>query len=233
MCLLLIINMEDRSVALVLHNAVADGKSEECVALFGHMGLGVRRAVLAHFADLLHFFGGFELRELLTFFNLSELQELVESCLSDRDDLLDHVPEDALREGCRRQGALVSPSAVVVEQSHKLGQVQLSAAARVLLIYHLAQELVVEVGGAGLLEVTVIHGLEEEAEHSVRELRSFGPVISVCVKLVDDMHLQIFQLAVDRVLRWCMEVGLQAVEVRHLDLFVEKINRLGRQHIVS
>jgi hypothetical protein len=56
---------------------------------------------------------------------------------------------------------------------------------------------------------------------------------AVWFKLMDDMHLQVFESAIDRMLGWRMEMCLQAEEIRHLDLLVEQVDGPGRKHIVS
>ena len=164
---LLVVDMEYWSVALVLDDAVADGESEEGLAVLIDMRLGVRWTMLGHLADLMLLLGGFESRELLRLFNLFEVQKFVHGRLPNRDHLLDHVPEDALREWCSRQRSLVRPSAVVVEHFYKLGQVQLGSASRMLFVDNLIQKLVVEVVKTVPKEVLFIHDFEEEAEHAV------------------------------------------------------------------
>ena len=64
------------------------------------------------------------------------------------------------------------------------------------------------------VEVGVWHALEHESHDTVAEL-TLGFVIpdKVALKRVDNMHLQIQKLAIDRVLRWGMEMILHSVKL--------------------
>ena len=158
----------DRSVTLVLHSAVADGRSEQSL-VFAGAGHAVSRnagldLVMVVLVLRLH---ALEAVEALSVFNFLEGDELVKSLLADGDDLLEHIPENAFAERRGRQRALVGPSLLVLEAHDKGGEVQLHeghvtvVVAVLVVLRKLVEEAVVGVGIG--LEVRVRNDLEEEA----------------------------------------------------------------------
>jgi hypothetical protein len=92
----LLVNFVDWSVVLILDHSVAEGESEEGLALLVLVWLNVGGLVLSELGvlNLLQVAG--EGCEDLGLLDLSVLEEQIEGGLSDWDDLLDHIPEDAL-----------------------------------------------------------------------------------------------------------------------------------------
>jgi len=157
--------------------------------------------------------------EALSVLNLLEGDKLIERLLADRNDLLEHVPENSFTERRSRQRALVGPSLLILELHDEGGEVQLHeghvvvVVAVFVILSQLEKEPVVCV--RVLLEVRVGNDLEEEAEHSVGELRAtfIGCLrCQVTLNAVHDVQLKVEQLTVDRVLGGCVEVRLHAVE---------------------
>ena len=66
----------------------------------------------------------FEAVEALSILNFLERDKFVEGLLTDRDDLLDHVPEDAFTERRSRQRALISPPFIKPELLDKGSEVE-------------------------------------------------------------------------------------------------------------
>ena len=150
--------------------------------------------------------------------NLAELDVSVHGALSDWDNLLDDVPEDALSAWSSGQGALIGEPSVVVDQGDESSQVQwahdiglledlttilveqdlllgLLGLLELLLIDEVLQELVVEedvgVLTNSVVEVRIWHDLEEEAEDTSEELRSLwilGIDLHWIVLLGDEMN---------------------------------------------
>ena len=73
------------------------------------------------------------------------------------------------------------------------------------------------------------HSLEEETQDTVGEV---SWVFLVWRDTVDDVHLEIEQLAVDGVLRRCMEVVLQTLQLAVRAVLIEQANGLGFHVVV-
>ena len=46
------------------------------------------------------------------------------------------------------------------------------------------------------------------------------------------MHLKVHELSIDRVLRWCVEMVLETVQVAALNLLLKQVNGRGPHEIV-
>ena len=125
------------------------------------------------------------------------LRERIQSGLSDRDHLLDDVPEDTLTERCSGQGAGISPSAVIVDVVNELSEIdELGDAHLAVIINHLSEESIVEI--IDDLEVLIRDDFEEESKDTVGELGSTLLVGSeIWLNGVNDVELHIQEFAVD------------------------------------
>lgn len=155
--------------------------------------------------------------------HFSEGGELIKSSLSDGDDSLNDVPHDAFgaRSGGKR--ALVCESPVVVDELHKLGQVEWTLLIILLLwcvvllfhlhllmllfIYQLHQKLIViqnlRILFFPLFKILIRHHLEQKSQHSSHKLRSFWVIwphlrrMPLLLYLMDNMHLKVHQFSIN------------------------------------
>ena len=219
------INFVNRSVIGLLDLAGADGGSEE--SLITVTVLAVDSAEVRDggggqlvVVGLLVLLGG-ELVDDMLVLDLSVRIESVQGRLSDGDDLLEDVPEDALSESGSGEAALVGPSSISVQLFDECRHVELLSTALVVGDEG-SKELVVVVGVG--VEVLVRDYFENEAEDTVGELRSLS-----AGHRVDDVHLHIVDYAINGVLSGSMEVSLHTlqVDVLALEVSVEEAGRLG------
>jgi len=136
--------------------------------------------------------------ENLLLLNPSVIEEHIESALAKWNDMLKNIPEDALREWSGGQRARVSPSSVVLQQLDEFGEVDLFGLSYLAghgVHEHLFHVPVVEVGAAVKGEWEIVrHGFEEETENGVAEV---GQTLGGWLELVDDVELEVHELAVD------------------------------------
>lgn len=166
------IDAVDGSVALILDRPIADCGSEQSLVATG-AGNSVRRdaSIDLHFIVLVLDVDVREAVESLARLYFLEGHELVESRLTDRNDLLEDVPENALSERRSRKRTRIGPALFERELLDKGGQVKpedthhaLKVAVLVVLS-HLEEEPIVGIRVAG--EVGVRNDLEEEAKDAV------------------------------------------------------------------
>lgn len=225
----------NRSITLLLDWPVAEGKAEQSLVVLSRMRDDVRRKtiLLLLLVEGLLSLGGLVPVEAAVLLDLLVFSELVQSGLPDRDDVLEHVPEDTLGERSGRQRAVVGPAALVVQALDELRQVKLISGSTFLVILTKGiEELVMEV--VVRVEVGVGHHFEEEAEHSVRELRTALLVSKkLRIKAVHDVQLEVKHLTVDGMLGWRVHVSLHSIEPGWLfiQVFIEQTDCL-RLHVV-
>jgi len=250
--------MVNWSVVLVLDLSVANGNSHELVSVdvvalhavvmggFGH-GPSVDLSLVGN--EL----GG---RDLLG--DLSELDELIASGLSDWDDLLNNVPHDSFGHWGGGEGTLVGESSVEVNGVDKLGQIKAGFLSggqftvgiigalgwlvldffQFFLINELSQKFIMVALGLVLIEPSIWHDLEEESEDTVAELGGLSVTSwqvsggMLLLQFVNNMHLEVEKLTVKGVLGWGVEMVLETVEVGALDMGVEEGDGAGVHEVV-
>jgi len=225
MCSLFTIDFVNGSVVCLLDLARADGGSEEpliTVTVFAVDSAEVRDGGGGQLVivGLLVLLGG-ELVDDMLVLNLSVRVECVQGRLSDGDDLLEDVPEDAFGERRSCEATLVGPSSIGVQLFYECRHVKLLSTALVVRDKG-SKELVVVVRVA--VKVCVGDNLENEAKDTVGELRSFG-----CGHRMDDVHLQVIDDSIDGVLGGSVEMSLHTlqVDVLALEVSVEQAGGLG------
>lgn len=119
------IDAVDGSVALILDRPIADCGSEQSLVATG-AGNSMRRdaGIDLHLIVLVLVVDAREAVESLARLYFLEGHELVESRLTDRDDLLEDVPENAFSERRSRKRALIGPALFERELVDKGGQVK-------------------------------------------------------------------------------------------------------------
>lgn len=144
-----------------------------------------------------------------------------------------NIPEDTLREWSRGQRASVGPSSIVLKQLDKFGEIQLFGhlALAVLGVFeHLFHEPIMEVGTSVKSEWEVLwYSLEEETKNTMAEC---SVTLDAWFESMDNVHLEVHELAVNRVLRWCVEVVLETVEVAAFNLWLEQANGRSSEEIL-
>jgi len=85
----------------------------------------------------------------------------------------------------------------------------------------------VKVCSFNLSEEGFWHDLEKETQNTVAELRWLRSFGEGALKTMNDMHLQIQQFSVNRVLRWRMEVILHSVKLCLGNVLIKQRNGLG------
>lgn len=215
--------MVNRSVPLILHHSVAKCESEERLAFTVRVGFRIERPYCVPDVDFFLFLVIPKLLANLFLFDFSVLCEKIKSWLPDRNSLLDHVPENTLREWGSCQGALVSPSSVVIEKANKFGQVQfLFLEVTFLLSKHVSQEFIVIIVYLILFEKFFFDSFEQKAQNSMWKLRFvLGKLIDAWVQFMHNMHFQVHQFPINRVLRRCMKVCLQTKECSWLNMLIK------------
>lgn len=147
--------------------------------------------------------------------------------------MLKNVPKDTLGEWSCREGASVCPSSVELKQCDKLGEIQWWTLVTVLglgFFKHLSHVSVMEIRTSVKTEWEIIwNSLEQEAQNTMAKL---GLIFASWLKSVDNMHLKVHELSIDRVLRWCVEMVLETVQVAALNLLLEQVNGRGPHEIV-
>lgn len=83
-------------------------------------------------------------------------------------------------------------------------------------------EINVLVLSTDLLEVRFWHAFEQETQDTVRELGWVGSFCKVALEAMDDMHLQIHQFSVDRVLRRRVEMILHSIKFGLTDVLIKQ-----------
>ena len=147
------INAINWSIALVLDGPVANGSSEKMLAAASAGdSMSWNTGLNLVFVELLLFFNALEPVEAVTLFDFLEGNQLVEGRLADRNDLFEHVPQNAFAERSSRQRALVSPPLFVLQMLDEVGEV----------------EILVSLVDAKVPVLIVLCKLEEEPVVSVR-----------------------------------------------------------------
>ena len=80
----------------------------------------------------------------------------------------------------------------------------------------------------GKLEI-IWNTLEEETEDTVGES---GWLLAVWNNTVNDMHLEIEKLTINGVLRWCMEMILESLQLGALAVLVKQTNGVRDEVVV-
>jgi len=87
-----------------------------------------------------------------------------------------------------------------------------------------------EVGTSVKSEWEVLwYSLEEETKNTMAEL---SVTLDAWFESMDNVHLEVHELAVNRVLRWCVEVVLETVEVAAFNLWLEQANGRSSEEIL-
>jgi len=73
------------------------------------------------------------------------------------------------------------------------------------------------------------YSLEEETKNTMAEL---SMTLDAWFESMDNVHLEVHELAINRVLRWCVEVVLETVEVAALNLWLEQANGGSSEEIL-
>ena len=180
--------------------------------------------------------------------NSSILNVLVHGGLSNWDNSVNQIPENAFDKWGGGERSLIGESPVEVDQLHKLAKVKralfgvLSTSCLVhvgnhdlfvLLLVNQSGEKLIMIENVWILEfsrlkVFVIHHLEYETKDSCEELGGIRIVgsnfgwVNLLVNEMNNVHFKVHQFSVNGVFSWRMEMKLLRIEVSLWNVLVEE-----------